>query len=342
MTAEKLPVFRKVNNELFRIPNDERNPKRRYALISDATGQYHREFTDEEEKERDAEEAQWEAGRRQRENEQKQRQKEADEFRAGLIYSSRIVAYIDVLGWRQAIERSRNNVEYVKQLGNALTIIKGKVSYASYLRETLQWPTDPQVTQFSDTILLSYAASKEHSSMLESSLLGDLWSIIRSMLGLGFFVRGGIVLGDLIHKDSIAYGPALEKAWKLEKEIAAWPRIVLDPTLAQIWSREIPVTNQNGTLIDVQRHWKVGADNYVFYDFLRPWPGAGQTSTTDHRQFMQQVRDEILANMDANRNNSSVMKKYEFLTEYFNSACDEYPDCQIPKLDCHGLGHLNP
>lgn len=86
MAEEKLPIFKVVEGHLVRIPGDIRDPKRRYSSVSDVkTGQsYLREFTDEEERQRDAEEEVWEAEQPQREAKAKRREKEAQHFRESL------------------------------------------------------------------------------------------------------------------------------------------------------------------------------------------------------------------------------------------------------------------
>ena len=49
----------------------------------------------------------------------------------------------------------------------------------------------------------------------------------------GYAVRGGIAKGDLVHRGSIIYGPALNVAYRIEKEIAIYPRVIVDKELAQ-------------------------------------------------------------------------------------------------------------
>ena len=61
MTEQKLPVFQVVDGRLVRKPNDERDPNRRYSNVAGPDGNYLKEFTDAEERQRDEEEAKTEA-----------------------------------------------------------------------------------------------------------------------------------------------------------------------------------------------------------------------------------------------------------------------------------------
>ena len=58
----------------------------------------------------------------QREAIRNRQEEEAKKFRESLIYENRIVAFIDVLGWYNAITKSDNDPELTKDLGVALSL----------------------------------------------------------------------------------------------------------------------------------------------------------------------------------------------------------------------------
>lgn len=57
--------------------------------------------------------------------------------------------------------------------------------------------------------------------------LNEIGQIVFQLLCRGFFVRGGLVVGDIYHKGNICYGPALVKCVNLEGK-AIYPIISLD------------------------------------------------------------------------------------------------------------------
>ena len=65
-------------------------------------------------------------------------------------------------------------------------------------------------------------------------------STCKSLLDLGFYTRGAIVLGDLWHRTEVIYGPALLDAHKLEREVAVYPRMLIAPDALPV-VRAIPV-----------------------------------------------------------------------------------------------------
>jgi hypothetical protein len=44
----------------------------------------------------------------------------------------------------------------------------------------------------------------------------------------GFFLRGGITIGEIIHDSESCFGPGLNRAYELESTVARFPRFVLD------------------------------------------------------------------------------------------------------------------
>jgi len=251
MTQEKVPVFRVVNGQPVRVPGDVRDPKRRYSSVANAqTGDsYLREFTDEEERQRDAEEAAWAAGQPQREAEAKRREEEALLFRQSLKYEARIVAFLDVLGWSQVIEASVSSVAITQSLGIAMKGLGSHVKLNQWQRENGPWPGDPMITHFSDSLLISFAADRAAQTSLEMTL----GAIIHGLLLSGFVVRGAISCGLLIHREWLAYGPAFIRSYQLESTHAKMPRIILDRPLAEAWGPGIPIQNRDGSLIGVSK-----------------------------------------------------------------------------------------
>jgi hypothetical protein len=48
---------------------------------------------------------------------------------------------------------------------------------------------------------------------------------------LGFWIRGGITIGELVHNNDVVFGPALNRAHELESKVAEYPRIIFDPVI---------------------------------------------------------------------------------------------------------------
>jgi hypothetical protein len=337
MSVPKLPVFRLVEGKLIRVPGDVRDPKRRYASTTNVqTGEsYLREFTDEEERQRDAEEAAWEAGQPQREAEAKRREIEAEQFRQSLEYEARIVAFLDVMGWAAAIAASANSVEVTKKLGIAVQGLNAHVQMIEWQRKhggPSGWPGDPMMTQFSDSLLISFVADRDAKSHLEMTLS----AVVLGLMFNGFVVRGAVAYGPMIHREALAYGPAMVAAYELEQKSAIDPRIILSSALADAWGTGEPVHDRNGALLGHRRLWRQDDDGVYFFDHLSNPVGMfmldQQEPPTVFRDLMGKWRTLIVERMEQNRGNPSVVRKYAWLARYFNRECAENPGGHIEAI----------
>lgn len=337
MSESKLPVFRLVDGKLVRVPGDVRDPKRRYASTTNVqTGEsYLREFTDEEERQRDTEEAAWEAERPQREAEAKRREKEAERFRESLKYEPRIVAFLDVMGWAAAIAASANSVEETQKLGIAIQGLNAHVKMTTWQREyggPNGWPGDPMMTQFSDSLLISFAADRNAKSHLEMTLS----AVVLGLMFNGFVVRGAVTFGQTIHREALAYGPAMVAAYKLEQESAIDPRIILNPDLADTWGAGEPVYDRKGALLGHRRLWRQDDDGIYFFDHLSNPVGLfmldQQEPPAVFRDHMVKWRELIVQRMEQHRGSPSVVRKYAWLARYFNRICAENPRGHIETI----------
>jgi hypothetical protein len=143
---------------------------------------------------------------------------------SALIYETRFTAFLDVLGWKDLIERSRSDPGLAGRMakliehGANLDLLRRNIASAVNSDDCLT-----RVSQFSDSIILSRPSSDFLALFIVDVCLFQIYAIYH-----GFLVRGGIAVGELHHGDHAVFGPALVSAYRLESEIALYPRIVLD------------------------------------------------------------------------------------------------------------------
>lgn len=88
-----------------------------------------------------------------------------------------------------------------------------------------------EITCFSDFIVISSEVVKENINVIFSTLVTQVAYISKELLLRNILVRGGVAIGDLYHKDNIVFGQGLIEAYRIESEIAEYPRIVLSDKL---------------------------------------------------------------------------------------------------------------
>lgn len=140
-------------------------------------------------------------------------------------YENKIVCFIDILGFSGLIKSttSDDNEKAQKSLNNVCQALL-------FLWECLNSIAIHNITttQFSDSIVISFPWHKEDWHML--AVFKTIKHIqIVLLYKYDLLLRGGIVIGEVIHTDKILIGPAMINAYALESKCANSPRIVLDP-----------------------------------------------------------------------------------------------------------------
>ena len=146
-------------------------------------------------------------------------------------YQDRYCLFLDILGFKEIIESS---LQPGSRLGKgrppkvyfSLKQIASALNYKMlvYGRSGKGRPSSRRVTQFSDSVVLSYKASEPGSL---SGVLFDVLQLQLKLISRGILVRGGIARGLLYHEDDFVFGPALNEAAELEKA-AMYPRVIVD------------------------------------------------------------------------------------------------------------------
>lgn len=173
-------------------------------------------------------------------------------------YQTKYVAFADILGFEALVSRTAGTPPEI-ELSSLLSALEipdvvnlkgitlgrvGDITEASH-----------RISTFSDCLAISTEATEKGLM----NLLFHLSAISFRLLKLGYLLRGGISKGSIYHEDGKIVGPALVKAYKLEKDVAKSPRVILDyeivaeakmfqPPLDTIFSRLTRHDDEDGQL----------------------------------------------------------------------------------------------
>jgi hypothetical protein len=171
----------------------------------------------------------------------------------GMKYEDRLVCFVDILGFKSAIDQSvsRDDVRdalhriiHDLKSSELLNFVYGQIPvFMLDEKNTMRrardlsnsdlmgalsksWPVT--ITQFSDSFVLSCPAHNVASCRL---LLKCIYFIhLMYYSNLGMMMRGAIDLGELIHEEGGAlFGPAMNSAYSLESKLAIYPRVIVSP-----------------------------------------------------------------------------------------------------------------
>lgn len=158
------------------------------------------------------------------------------------------------------------------------------------------------IIQFSDSIVLSVPFSEE----IFPQFLSVIATYQYDLFCEGIICRGGIAYGKHFLHESFLFSNGLIEAYRIESEIAKYPRIVVSTDLIELIykngeiDKNIPLIKEN--------------DGLFFVDFLE------DRDLVDSSTYL-----ELILNMNKS-SNVSVKEKHRWLTEYF--------DYKVSKSEC--------
>lgn len=237
------------------------------------------------------------------------------------MLEDRIIAFIDVLGFRQAVNRIQDGDNHTtKAIQETLQLIRDFARATSEDRSTL---SGVKSSWFSDSIVLS-AEVPDYWKVAHA--VGVLSS--RLCLG-GMLTRGGIAKGLCYHSEGVCFGPALIAAYDLESKVAVYPRIVIQQSLADEEAKNkrnrniTEVINIGPTRNHQVRH---GEDGLLWIDVLSPFfsrlHGFSGGPGKDYTDYMAAVKTALEIQFHP-RPNEVVAAKLHWFAHYFNRCAEE-------------------
>lgn len=243
----------------------------------------------------------------------------------GNVYSTRIVAFIDILGFAKShIEKTKKDKLYAKYLLDILKKIKQEKSEAEWLIEGGRDNNrEKEVTVFSDSIVISY--SLDYGNIYW--ILSDLIYFQKKMISEGIVVRGGVSIGELYHQDDIVFGPAMIDAYCLESKEAIYPRIIFTK---ETFNKSIKESLEENSELGEESMYSLElikkdeeSDSIYYLDFLLKDDGgydyqAKLKYEKDYSIFIENVR-RVIENGSKEKEPRTI-EKYTWLKKYFNNV----------------------
>jgi hypothetical protein len=141
-------------------------------------------------------------------------------------YLHQFVLYLDILGFEQYVNDDKHSGEFGSQMLTNLMYIN---DYAKEYK-----PSEVRITQFSDTFIVT------SSVFIDIIVVAEF--LQRALHNVKLLSRGAITYGKVFHNGSQFIGPAINRAYNLEKSEAIYPRVIIDP----LCEREITIWHING------------------------------------------------------------------------------------------------
>jgi hypothetical protein len=231
-------------------------------------------------------------------------------------YDERSVAFVDVLGFTELVTRSESDSAARVKIGKLLAI---NILFEKFVRNFIN---SAEAVFFSDSFAISML-SPEHRLFY---LIRETGMLCRYLLLQGFACRGAITTGPLYHRHRFIVGPAFVDAYRLERSVAIYPRVIMDATTMEYWKAEFredeighgPAHSHLESLVKRDR------DGQYFLDLFNPdwgpnfiqWSDVIPSSDkvpNDPAEFLKKTSKSIGDNRAASAGNVKVLAKYEWL-----------------------------
>lgn len=237
----------------------------------------------------------------------------ADEYRPHLC------AFVDILGFSEWVRSISATPEKLRQLLPVLQELKARTITKRHDDDKV-CHHDRKITAFSDSIVISYPVFGPNPTQ---SICMDLIWLARRLLEQGFLTRGAVAAGNLYHRDGIVFGDAFLEAYRLEREIAIHPRIIVQDEVLEAgkWLKDAPVFHSQLGDVDEPMSCDRDSDGIRFLNPLKTgfWSVDFLTSPA---AFLRTVREVILKQYREaeQKRQSSALVKLAWMANHFNEA----------------------
>lgn len=237
-------------------------------------------------------------------------------MREQVVYTKRIIAYIDILGFKEHVRKSINNENEADKLLQVMKFIEG-TSWKSPEDDSSGDRIGREVTVFSSSAVISYSMDFQGAVFLA---LMDLIRIQMEMIFQGILFRGGVSVGEMYHDFNTVFGPGVLEAYNLKAANAVYPRILITKeTILEGISHNREQNSYDMEMEYVLSLLRYDKDGFYYIDYLRKYEELNFRE--DYYMMIGRVRGLIINEL-ANQSDKKILKKYRWLREYYNSTVD--------------------
>lgn len=249
-----------------------------------------------------------------------------------VTYEKRIVAFIDILGFKDIVKDSESDPSKIELLYSALHFLKVWETSERWNLELVEIEEDAQKrgvhnfdirgktnsTSFSDSIVVSVKVDDNINEMC-STLIVNLAFIGAVLLEKGILFRGGITIGNIVHRENgTVFGQALIDAYFLESKSAKFPRIILSDKIIKELNYPIETKKDRypyHQYVDRFEDGCVGFHQMIYYQVIESWVEMTKEKLIDS---LEKVRKVIISGLDKSFQNPEIYEKYKWLKDQYN------------------------
>lgn len=262
------------------------------------------------------------------------------------MYEERFIAFVDILGFGELVNRSAITPDLPQKILDALTAMHPTEIEANLVttvnlelipaekveqaRETARYLSSIQqkmhpvsINYFSDSLVLSARTD----DTIASQMVLDLLTKISAMMWMShrILLRGGVTVGKLVHiQGGPMFGPAMNQAYYLESKKAHHPRFLIDKHCIERY-RTVDTFRLFESFIQEDGDYYYASLATAFKHILNDssLTMSGEKVLRKFRQSMLDAPAEIENLREQFKDDDRVRPKYEWLAKEFEARIPE-------------------
>lgn len=248
-------------------------------------------------------------------------------------YENRIIAFIDIIGFKEIVKHSETDSSKLELIYQVLNFMKGQKQASNYDLRLIEIEEDAQkrelksfdisnkvvCTVFSDSMVISVKIDNNKYNEIVSTIVANIAHIGANLVMHGILIRGAITYGNLIHDDNgLLIGQALINAHILESKSAIYPRIILSDKLLN--KLNYPLKSKSDRYpyhqyIERFCDGCVGFHQMIYFQVIQP---NGEREIQHVQRLLERIRQVIIKGLDSTFERADIYSKYEWLKEQYS------------------------
>lgn len=233
-----------------------------------------------------------------------------------------VVVFCDILGFSDEMRKAYNEEradDLLIKLRSALTESYELLNYEP--TTSIGFPKAYATKTFTDNIVIGFPIIRDGESEMGDAFF-HLGSMQLKMVQSGFFIRGGIAIGELYIDNDIVFGNGLIDAYKAESQLARDPRIILAESAIEYlgmhlsYYAEVEYSPQYRDLLK-------DIDGQIFLNYLETILIAEDEIGPYYDELMKH-KSIVEAKLDRFSSNPIYWSKYAWAANYHNYFCDQH------------------
>jgi hypothetical protein len=250
-------------------------------------------------------------------------------------YETRVVAFLDILGFKASIDKSNSDEKEFQRILKSLTYLKDffiKPKDKADIDTDRYYNADTQIIQVSDCLIISRLIQEQGGIF---QMFSDCAFAIHLLISDGFLCRGAIKYGKMYHRETTIFGQAYIDAFESE-ENEELPIIKFNKDILDIARNHLLPTNKaiaEWEVDFIMRDCKQIRPEEYYLDYFTDYDarvGIGKDATSSHYSKLRKIIIDGLKLTAI----PSAYKKYRWAPDQFNLTANTFG---LKKIECQPI-----